>query len=290
MLLVLITGILAIGVIPANSAPASQADQSEWVQFRILEVECIEQTTDWIPGDEISLGGTSASKHGVDKISYRALGDFRSGTTVEYDDWVFTTIPIEEITDYARVQFSLIEMDNGGRNRHLEELVQAEYELTRDALVLHFLKRLAEGATAASVMNQGSASNITFGVLLAESLKIGGAVAFTIILDELWDTLTGLLKDDAFTPKYVEAPIESLSNGTDPDELSGSVVFREHGGEYRITYSWERVENSVRASQASDYQPYLSFSDIVDELQERWDEIVGRELEQQMIFLPLISR
>ncbi len=284
--------ILVTNIVPIHAAPLQP---QTWAQFVITKIECLEQTNDGIgaPGDEIAMGGTATNKDGIDKIPYQDLGSFTTDTKKSYN-WIFTEIPLTETSDYARVSLSLVEMDFGGKEEHLEALAQNEYELVRNRMILEFLARLDEltaGTTDGSAVSSQT-TTVSFGAILGAALTIAAEEAAATILGELWDYLLGLLSDDAFQPQFVAAPTAQLfaqvqSGSSTRQPLAEQLIFEEFGGKYRITYEWRQVEKTEAASRKADYEPYLSLTTEVAELRKLYEQTVNQPYK---LYLPVIQK
>lgn len=278
-------GIMALFAAAIPTAQAVDAQQT-WLQFSILEVKCLDETEpEWFGDDEIALGGTAASKYGVDKITYRNLGDYEDGTTRQYTDWIFTEIPFTADTDQARVLLSLVELDpGGGKEAHLEELVNTEYALAKQQVITDFLTLLTVPDPAVGRAGMEDTFIPGFELLLGLAIQTAVETVVTHIINNLWQDLISRFDDDFFTPKAIAAP-----DFTDPSRaanpaITGQVRFEDHGGTYQVTYQWQLVTKTAPEGQTTGYQPYLSLAAVVTELQKAYNTaIAGRT-----IFLPLV--
>ncbi|MEM7131538.1 MAG: hypothetical protein AAF702_34810 [Chloroflexota bacterium] len=276
--------LMVAGPANAQESPTQEAQENQserTIQFVILEVECVDRTTDvWWGKDEIALGGVAASKLGVDRIAYRDLGEFDSGTIKDYD-WVFAEIPIDDANDYTGVHISLVEMDSGGKEEFLATLTEEIYQVTRDKMLEDFRERVEELEEEGNGIVQASSADLfrLFGWLLGQALEFAVSEATDYVVGSIWDWLVGLFNDDPFVVQFVEAPVTELfalsaaSNQT-PFQ-NEQLIFEEHDGIYHITYTWRITDDNVQASSYSAYEPTYSFDPEIRLMRGIWLEAFG---------------
>jgi hypothetical protein len=285
-ILVLVIKLTFIPYLPAQAANIP----GTWLQFSILEIKCLDETSnevpEWVGEDDMALGGTVASKFGVDKINYRNAGDYNDGTTRQFTDWVFAEIPFDPATDHARILLSLVERDpGGGKEEHLEKLVNNEFTLTKQQVITDFLTLLNEASGTSGRQQSDTAFFPGFEALLGLALETAVEVAVTHLLNHLWQILIASFDDDIFTAQAVDSP-----DFTDPAIVASSVItgqvrFDGYRGAYQVTYQWQLVTKTDAAQPVAAYQPYLSLADVIAELQKVYEAAIPR----RTLFLPLVT-
>jgi len=135
----LVMAMLVNSVIPAYAKPNAPAVEDTWVQLVVLSVKNVDATNPEIPFVKvrISLAATAMSKYGIDVIAHEDLGTFREGQTKYYDDWVLAELPINQVTDFARLTLSMVEVDLGGRNDLLDRIAEEENEIARNNMLVY---------------------------------------------------------------------------------------------------------------------------------------------------------
>lgn len=288
----IVASTLCVIVLITTTIPTAQAvgTPQTWLQFSILEIKCLDETSnevpEWVGEDDMALGGTVASKFGVDKINYRNAGDYNDKTTRQFTDWVFAEIPFDPATDHARVLLSLVERDpGGGKEEHLEKLVNHEFTLTKQQVITDFLTLLDEASGASGRQQSDAAFFPGFEALLGLALETAVDIAVTHLINHLWQILIASFDDDIFTAQAVDSP-----DFTDPaiatsGTSTGQVRFDGHRGAYQVTYQWKLITKTGETQPIPLYQPYLSLADVVAELQKAYEAATTR----RTFFLPLVT-
>jgi|GEM_PF-1465270 len=289
----------------ANASPGATAHpENTWGQFVIKSVHNISSTdmksvhnassTDpdsRLFPDSISLGATLLSKHGVDKINHTYLGYFWQGESKHYSDWVLAEVPLDDVSDFARVTLSLVEVDLGGRKQILTEIAEEENRIARENMLVTAQEKINEMVTQ-SLHAAGFESKSLEEDLIVLSAAIVFAVSIMVTISfvsTFWSGITSPLGDDAFALKYVEIPADHLPE-------SGTVVFIDHGGEYRLDYEWRWVEKSVLSAAqadstpASNYAPTHPFADLNEQIRKMWEGAQNQAASQtNKLFVPMIA-
>ncbi len=209
------------------------------LEFRIHKVKCIDETNpEWPGDDEIAMGGTAVPPVGSPtKIpEFRVSNSFDDGESRVYNPprllKTFSLSNVSYPADFL-VVLALAEKDNGGLSDFLQEM----WEAIKDEVQI-IIAAVAAAAGAAI----GSAIGGTVGTAIGGPLgTIIGAVAGAI-LGALVGWIISAVKDDIFTPQsaavHLPTPNATFTNGalTSPQF---TVNFNDHGGYYRVYYSWK---------------------------------------------------
>ncbi|MCA1941143.1 MAG: hypothetical protein LDL26_09110 [Caenispirillum bisanense] len=209
------------------------------LKFRLHEVRCVDETNpEWPGSDEIAMGGVATdSKGATAKITEFMVGSgFDDGERKTYSPpRVVHNFSLDGLTYPADflVTMALAEKDNGGLATFIQQLWDAiKNHVT--AIITSLAAKLA-----VSVAGAGAAGGAIAGPLGSIIGAVAGAV-----LGALIGWLIQALQDDIFRPQAAAIrlphPLSRFDNGslTSP---TLSVDFEDHGGLYRVFYSWELV-------------------------------------------------
>ncbi|MBV7339124.1 hypothetical protein KFU94_65100 [Chloroflexi bacterium TSY] len=287
--LTLAIGILSLSIVPVHATSLPRQIFSDWIQLSIEDIEALNVTNGEPIHDEVAAGAIIASVHGVDQVEYEELGEFEEGTQKGYDDWILADVPVSDLTDVIQIDLSLVEMDpGGGKDAHLSLLALKEFELAKAAMLTHFFAEL-DTIAASNQRSQLNASSSSFGALLGDALRAGLISALGSLINVLWDVLVALIADDPFKPVTIETPdLSELENSP----ISGQITVEDHGGKYRISYTWTWVKKPATLIQAStaapqtDYQPDHSFEETVSQMRKAWIERLGTKTFLPIVFVP----
>lgn len=220
----------------ANASIAEQSVTEMLLQFRILEVTAVDETNPevcYIPfkvnceSDDMALAGTALSRYGMNKIPYTDLGDFDDGDTRQYyaNPWVFHEFLLSDFPQKTAITLLLAEIDHlGGANQALDDLYSQEHDKVRENV-------------DTSIVAANTHEPITAAIIAAV------AVLATKLIEEIWNVLSGSLKDDLFYPSVQHITIPTVTARWDGATTSPPVELRflGHGGEYKIVYDWNMI-------------------------------------------------
>jgi hypothetical protein len=233
-----------IGAAEAEARPAELN-----LEFRILEVNAVDMTNPECGNlfggpDEISLGGTSMIRYGVDKINFADLGKFCEGDTRNYHarPWVFKTFNLQDFPHTVNVTFIMVERDNrGGKEAFLNKFAEENRSKVQQEV-----ERNLDPTTPTAAAFEGSDPGrleTTLKTVLRETVKAIIREIIQAILDWLVSVVKGT-PDDIFTPETVALTVESANMrwpGGATTSPRSEVLLREETGTYRIIYDWRIV-------------------------------------------------
>jgi len=215
-----------------------QAILNRGVRFRVHKVKCIDETNpEWVGSDEIAWGGAAVDDKGVaSKIPEKRVGGgFDDGDSKTYSPpEILKTFSIDNV--YPKeflVTLALAEKDSGGMSAFIQRLYEAiKAEIT---LILSALGAAAGAYAGAEIGGSiGTAIGGPLGTIIG---VVAGAIVGLLI-----GWLIAALRDDIFAPQASSLFLYS-TNDTFP---GGSLIspqmkfqYRDHGGDYRVTYDWE---------------------------------------------------
>lgn len=217
-------GTLALPISTGIAAPVTNK-----LELRIHKVRCVDETGGWLAehgnDDEIDLGGTTVDETGDTKkvTKFRVGSSFDDGEEKSYSPpRRFTFFNLTEGTAFPKyyyVTLVLAESDMGDLPDFLSTLLDLIKQKVKEKLI-------EAGA-------QVDTSIPAIGAI------IGAAIGY--IVDRVFDYLRMIWEDEVFQPITVFVKIPSLTTRwpvgrTDSPEQT--VVFKGHGGEYRLTYDW----------------------------------------------------
>lgn len=211
------------------------------LHFRLHKVKCIDETNpEWPGDDEIAMGGTAVPPVGnPTKVpEFMVRDDFDDGESKTYSPpRVLKSFSLDSVSypaDFLMV-LAMAEKDNGGLSQFLQDL----WEAIKDEVGI-----IVAAVGAAAGLAIGGAIGGTVGTAIGGPLgTIIGAVAGAI-LGALVGWLISAIKDDIFTPQsaavHLPKPNSTFAGGalTSPQF---SLDFRDHGGHYRVYYTWQLV-------------------------------------------------
>lgn len=211
------------------------------LRFRLHEVRCVDETNpEWPGSDEISMGGvTTDAKGATAQITEFMVGTgFDDGDTKVYSPpRVIHTFSLDGLTYPADflVTVALAEKDNGGMSTFIRELWEA---IKSHVTTIVTTLSMSLGGTL------GGQIGGTIGTGLAGPLgSIIGAVVGAV-LGALVAWLINALQDDIFRPQAAAIRLPHPQSRFDGGSATSPVMaldFEDHGGLYRVLYSWEVV-------------------------------------------------
>lgn len=219
--------------------PPPPAVINKGLEFRIHQVKCVDETNpEWPGDDEIAMGAVAVADNGsTSKINeFMVRDDFDDGETKIYNPprllKTFSLTNVSYPADFMMV-LAMAEKDNGGLSDFLNDL----WEAIKDDVTLIIA---AVGAAAGLAIGAGVGG--TLGTAIGGPLgAIIGAVAGAII-GALVGWLISALKDDIFTPQAAAVHLPHSASTFAGGALTSpqfTVNFRDHGGHYRVYYSWK---------------------------------------------------
>lgn len=211
------------------------------LHFRLHKVKCIDETNpEWPGDDEIAMGATAVPPTGSPtKVpEFMVRDDFDDGESKTYSPpRLMKTFALDTVSypaDFLMV-VALAEKDNGGLSQFLHDMWLA---IKDEVAVIIAAVSAAAGAAI------GGAIGGTIGTAVGGPLgAIIGAVAGAI-LGALVGWIISAVKDDIFTPQaaaiHLPKPNSTFAGGalTSPQF---TLDFRDHGGHYRMYYTWQLV-------------------------------------------------
>ena len=232
-----ISGIKLGGTGPATGGTTIVVNKG--LEFRLHRVKCIDETNpEWPGDDEIAMGGTAVPPNGTPS----KINEFSVGTSFDDGESKFYAPPrllkSFSLTNLAYpaeflVFLGMAEKDNGGLSDFLNDM----WEAIKDEV-----QAIVTAVGAAAGLALGTMIGGTIGTAIGGPLgTIIGAVAGAI-LGALVGWLISAIKDDIFTPQSaavaLPSPAATFAGGalTSP---TFSLNFRDHGGHYRVFYSWK---------------------------------------------------
>jgi hypothetical protein len=211
------------------------------MHFLLHQVKCIDETNpEWPGSDEIAMGGTAVAPAGDPVLvpEFFVRDEFDDGESKTYDPpKVLATFGLEGLSypaDFLMI-VALAEKDNGGMSAFLRDLWEAIKDQVQTIITV-------VGAAAGAVV--GSAVGGTIGTAIGGPLGTIIGVATGAILGALVGWLISVSQDDIFTPQsaavHLPSPDASFEGGvlTSPQF---TLDFSDHGGQYRVSYSWQLV-------------------------------------------------
>lgn len=233
----------AIGGLPVGGLPGGTVSQpivvNKGLEFRLHQVKCIDETNpEWPGDDEISMGGTAVPPTGTPT----KIGEFSVGTS--FDDGeskyyspprLLKTFSLTGVSYPAEflVVLGMAEKDNGGLSDFLNDMWEA---------IKNHVQAIVTAVGAAAGLAIGTTIGGSIGTAIGGPLgTIIGAVAGAI-LGALVGWLISAIKDDIFTPQSAAVALPSHNATFAGGALTSptfSVNFRDHGGHYRVFYSWK---------------------------------------------------
>lgn len=223
--------------LPAQDVTPAPVVVNKGLRFRVHEVKALDETNPEWPGkDEINMGGVAAGAGDqLKEIKEFRVGKFNDGDRTRYSPpRTLHTYSLD--VDYpAEFVFTtaLAEKDSGGLSKFISDLY--------DAIDAH-LEVILSAVGAAAGAAAGSAIGGSLGTAIGGPLGlIIGAVAGAI-LGALVGWLINVLKDDIFEPQAAAILLPEKDSTFDGGSLTSPVMslnFRDHGGHYRVFYSWE---------------------------------------------------
>lgn len=218
---------------------AALVNLNKQLKFRVHEIKCIDETDpEWAGSDTISWGGvTIDDKEATSKIPEKLIGDFNDSDSKIYN-------PPEIVSNFSLdntypkkflVTMALAEKDSGG----MSEFIQKLYEATKAQITLIIT---ALGAAAGAAI--GAEVGGTVGTVIGGPLGTIIGVAAGAILGALIAWLASVLQDDIFPPQASALFLYSASDAFPGGGLVSprqELCYRDHGGDYRITYDWEII-------------------------------------------------
>lgn len=220
-----------------ESAPDIQLNRG--LKFRIHRVKCVDETNPEWPGhDKIAAGGVAVDwKEESSKISEFRVGDsFDDGESKYYSPpRVLKTFSLNDAAypaDFLMV-VALAEKDNGGLSQFINEL----WDAIKDQVQL-----ILTAVGAAAGLAAGTAIGGTLGTAVGGPIGAIIGVAAGAIIGALVGWLIGALKDDIFEPQSaaLRLPVhDSTFAGGSLTSPTMTLDFRDHGGHYRVYYSWQ---------------------------------------------------
>jgi hypothetical protein len=211
------------------------------LHFRLHRVKCIDETNpEWPGDDEIAMGGTAVPPSGnPTKVpEFMVRDDFDDGESKTYSPpRVLKSFSLDNVSypaDFLMV-LAMAEKDNGGLSEFLQDL----WEAIKDEVTV-----IIAAVSAAAGAAIGAAVGGSLGTAIGGPLgTIIGAVAGAI-LGALVGWIISAVKDDIFTPQsaavHLPKPNATFAGGalTSPQF---TLDFRDHGGHYRVWYTWHLI-------------------------------------------------
>lgn len=227
------------GIIGAIKPPFGSIVVNKGLEFRIHKVKCVDETNpEWPGDDEIAMGAVAVADNGTSsKINeFMVRDDFDDGESKVYNPprllKTFSLTNVSYPADFMMV-LALAEKDNGGMSDFLKDL----WEAIKDDV-----QAIIAAVSAAAGAAIGTAIGGTLGTALGGPLgAIIGAVAGAII-GAIVGWIISALKDDIFTPQAAAVHLPNTLSTFAGGSLTSpqfTVNFRDHGGHYRVYYSWK---------------------------------------------------
>lgn len=208
------------------------------LKLRLHEVKCIDETNpEWPGSDEIGLGGVAVSDTGATtQISEFMVGtNFDDGDRKRYSPARnFYTFSLNNVTYPAdfMVAIAMAEKDSGGLSGFIRDLWEAIKDHVGAVLA-------AVGAAAGAAIGAGVGG--TLGTAIGGPLGTIIGIVAGAILGALVGWLISVLQDDIFRPQSVALRLptpDATFSGGSLSSPQHSVTFNDHGGTYRVYYSW----------------------------------------------------
>lgn len=211
------------------------------LHFRLHKVKCIDETNpEWPGDDEIAMGGTAVPPSGnPTKVpEFMVRDDFDDGESKTYaPPRVLKSFSLDNVSypaDFLMV-LAMAEKDNGGLSQFLQDL----WEAIKDEVTA-----IIAAVSAAAGAAIGGAIGGSIGTALGGPLgTIIGAVAGAI-LGALVAWIIAAVKDDIFTPQSAAVHLPKANATFAGGALTSpqfSLDFRDHGGHYRLWYTWQLI-------------------------------------------------
>ena len=221
--------------------PTEEIRLNQGLKFLLHRVKCVDETNpEWPGGDEIAMGGTAVNAN----AEIRKINEFRVRNGFDDNESKYYSPPkllnnynLEKINypaDFLMI-LALAEKDSGGLSTFITKL----WESIKDEVTV-IMTSVGAAAGAAA----GAAIGGTVGTSIAGPLGAVIGLAAGAILGALVGWLIGVLKDDIFEPKSAALHLPTHDSTFKHGSLKSQTMtlnFRDHGGYYRIYYSWEIV-------------------------------------------------
>lgn len=231
--------VLPAGTLGVGSGPKLPIVVNKGLEFRVHQVKCVDETNpEWPGDDEIAMGAVAVADNGsTTKINeFMVRDDYDDGETKIYNPprllKSFSLSNVSYPADFLMV-LALAEKDNGGMSDFLADL----WEAIKDDVTLIIAAVSAAAGAAIGAGVGGSVGTAIGGPLGAIIGAVAGAIIGAIV-----GWIISALKDDIFTPQaaavHLPNPLSTFAGGslTSPQF---TVNFRDHGGHYRVYYSWK---------------------------------------------------
>lgn len=211
------------------------------LKFKLNRVKCVDETNpEWPGSDEINMGGVTIDDKGREETinEFEVYDDFDEGEQKVYN-------PPKELKYFYNLDASypksftvilaMAEMDSDGLGGFVTDLYNA---------VKGELETIVTGlAAAAGAAIAGSELGASIGVTAGPIGAIIGA-AVGAILGAIFAWIANALSEDTFPPQVaiisMESGVSTFDNGSLVSPVQ-SLYFSDHGGEYRVDFSWEIV-------------------------------------------------
>lgn len=211
------------------------------LQFRLHKVKCVDETNpEWPGDDEIAMGGTAVPPQGnPTKIAeFMVRDDFDDGESKTYSPpKVLKTFALDGTSypaDFLLV-LALAEKDNGGLSDFLQDL----WEAIKDDVAA-----IIAAVSAAAGLAIGGAIGGAVGTAIGGPLGTIIGAAAGAILGALISWIINAIKDDIFVPQSAAVHLPNASATFAGGALTSpqfTLNFSDHGGLYRVYYSWQLV-------------------------------------------------
>lgn len=209
------------------------------LEFRVHQVKCVDETNpEWPGDDEIAMGAVAVADNGTtSKINeFMVRDDYDDGETKIYNPpRLLKSFSLTNVTypaDFLMV-LALAEKDNGGMSDFLADL----WEAIKDDVtaIIAAVSAAAGAAIGAGVGGSvGTAIGGPIGTIIG---VVAGAIIGAIV-----GWIISALKDDIFTPQAAAVHLPNARSTFAGGALTSpqfTVNFRDHGGHYRVYYSWK---------------------------------------------------
>ena len=231
--------VLPTGTLGGRVGPKPPIVVNKGLEFRVHQVKCVDETNpEWPGDDEIAMGAVAVADNGTTtKINeFTVRDDYDDGETKIYNPprllKSFSLNNVSYPADFLMV-LALAEKDNGGMSDFLADL----WEAIKDDVTV-----IIAAVSAAAGLAIGGAIGGTVGTAVGGPLgAIIGAVAGAII-GAIVGWIISALKDDIFTPQAAAVHLPNALSTFAGGALTSpqfTVNFRDHGGHYRVYYSWK---------------------------------------------------
>jgi hypothetical protein len=234
---------------PPGGSPPPDRPVLHRVQFRVVSVECRNDTKgEWFK-DEIRLAGVGSNGVGA-AVHPKALdlGKYKTGDVKTFaPPEVFTSVDTSDIRLLPRTfetTLMLFEKDWGPTDPSealINSLVNGGTDALKKPLTDLFKKLIREGGL-------GSVAGGLAALLASPELPVllaGAAIglAVTVILKLVAAAATRILGNEVFGVESATLTLESLTGVIDEDFITDrqTVDFEKFGGRYRLTYDWRLI-------------------------------------------------